>query len=133
VRLWDFATGLYAQPGVEAPCLRLQDIDGQSVPLILWRLWSLHEGREVDPETLERAVEVARTWERSVVAAERILLDALDALTPEAGGVWVDALPALRAASERWGGAPSEEGLAHLILAVSLKAPLAEFRRSATN
>jgi uncharacterized protein (TIGR02444 family) len=167
VRLWDFAVELYTRPGVETACLRLQDVGGQSIPLILWRLWSVREGREVDAETLELAVEAARTWERCAVAplrevrrrlkspfppapdadrtalrdqvaaaelaAERILLFTLDALTPTLGGAELDILPALRAVAARWGGAASEEGLERLVLAACVKAPLAEPRRSATN
>jgi len=167
VTAWDFAVALYARPGVEAVCLRLQDVDGQCVPLLLWRLWSVREDRNVEAEVVRRAVEFARTWERSAIAplrqvrrrlkapfppvaavaraalrgevaaaelaAERALLDALDALTPEPGGALLDALAALRALGALWGRAPSEEGLGRLVMAAGVEGPLAEPRRSATN
>jgi uncharacterized protein (TIGR02444 family) len=167
MRARDFAARIYAQPGVETICLRLQDDEGQCVPLLLWRLWSVHEGRRVHAVLLDRAVEVARSWERLVVAplrevrrrlkaplppaadavraalrdqvaavelaAERIVLDALDALTPQPGGVRVDPLEALLALGARWGGPPSADGLERLILAASAYGPLAEPRRSATH
>jgi uncharacterized protein (TIGR02444 family) len=167
VTAWDFAARIYARPGVETICLRLQDDEGQCVPLLLWRLWSVHDGRAVDAGLVERAVAVARTWERSVVAplreirrrlkaplppaadavravlrdqvaaaelaAERIVLDALDALTPEPGGVHVDALEALLALGAMWGGRPAADDLERLVLAVSAHGPLAEPRRSATH
>jgi uncharacterized protein (TIGR02444 family) len=79
---WDFATALYARPGVETACLSLQDVDGQSVPLLLWRLWSLHEAREVDTEVLDRAVGCARTWESSAVAPLREVRRRLKAPLP---------------------------------------------------
>ena len=67
--LWDFAVAIYRRPGVEGACLALQDDHGQCVPLLLWRLWALD--RPIDPIGLRRAVELARTWETSVVAPLR--------------------------------------------------------------
>jgi len=81
---WDFAARVYTLPGVEAICLRLQDDEDQCVPLLLWRLWSVHEGRRVDAVLLDRAVEVARTWERSVVAPLRETRRRLKAPAPPA-------------------------------------------------
>ena len=164
---WDYAAALYARPAVEAACLRLQDDDGQCAPLLLWRLWSVHEGRAVDGETLERAVEIARAWDGAVVAplrevrrrlkapsppiadaaraalreqvavaelaAERILLDTLGALTPETRGAPADVLTALRATGAKWAPPPSEVGLRRLVLAARPDGPLAQARRSATS
>ena len=80
--LWDYAVALYARPEVEAACLRLQDGDGQCVSLLLWRLWSVHEGRAVDARTLERAVEIARAWEGAVVTPLREVRRGLKARWP---------------------------------------------------
>ncbi|MGI9169623.1 MAG: TIGR02444 family protein [Caulobacteraceae bacterium] len=142
--LWDHAAALYARPGVEAACLRLQDGEGQCVPLLLWRLWTIDEGRAIDAGTLERATALARAWTAAAVAplrrtrrrlktpfapvedaarlalraqvaaselaAERMLLDALEALTPRknAVGAGVDRLTALRALGPR-GRKPASE------------------------
>ena len=165
--LWDYAVALYARPEVEAACLRLQDGDGQCVSLLLWRLWSVHEGRAVDARTLERAVEIARAWDGAVVAplrevrrriaapsppiadaarsvlreevataelaAERVLLDTLDALTAAPSGASADVLSALRATGAKWGAPPSEAGLRRLVLAARPDGPLAQARRSVTS
>ncbi len=163
---WDYAAALWAWPAVEAACLDLQDGEGQCAPLMLWRLWSVHESRPVDAPTLQRAVEIARRWDGAVtaplrgarrgletpwpliadpalaalreqvtaaeLAAERILLDTLGALTPPPGGAATDALTALRATGATWGRPPSETGLRRLVLAARPDGPLADARRSAT-
>ncbi len=149
-----------------AACLGLQDGEGECAPLLLWRLWSVHEGRPVDAPTLERAVEIARAWDGAVtallrdvrrgletpsppiadparaalrkqvataeLAAERILLNALGALTPAPGGATTDALTALRATGAMWGTPPSEAALRRLVLAARPDGPLADAGRSAT-
>ena len=63
MRLWDFALAVYARSGVEAACLTLQDEHGQCVPLLLWRLWAVAEGRGIDPVLLAGAAETAKAWE----------------------------------------------------------------------
>ncbi|MGA0603745.1 TIGR02444 family protein [Caulobacter sp. KR2-114] len=71
MRLWDFATRLYADPQVEAACLSLQDDHGQCVSFLIWRLWALKEGRPVDARLLGDAVLTARTWETAATAPLR--------------------------------------------------------------
>ena len=162
---WDHAVALYARPEVEGICLELQDADGQCVPLLLWRLWAIDEGRAVDGEALKRAVALARAWDGVAVsplravrralaapvspipdaardalrgkiaaaerAAERVLLDALGAMTPEPAGE-ADGPAAMRALADEWGAPASPEGLRRLIQCASVKGPLAERDRSAT-
>ena len=166
VTAWDYAAALYARPNVEGICLALQDIDGQCVPLLLWRLWATDEGRAVDDALLKRAVALARGWESVAVAplravrrtlqapfppipdaaratlrervaaaelaAERVLLEALDALTPDPAGAEADGLAAFRDLASEWGSPASREGLLGLIQAASAKGPLEERDRSAT-
>ena len=69
VSLWDFALTLYARPGVQAAGLTLQDEHGQSVPLLIWRLWA--NDRRVDAATLRAAAGLACDWEARVVAPLR--------------------------------------------------------------
>lgn len=71
MRLWDFALATYARPGVEAACLALQDEHGQCVPLMLWRLWTVAEGRPVDAMLLAGAAETASAWEDAATAPLR--------------------------------------------------------------
>lgn len=71
MKLWDFATRTYADPQVQAACLALQDDHGQCVSFLLWRLWTLKEGRAVDAGLLGDAVLTARTWETAATAPLR--------------------------------------------------------------
>lgn len=111
MRLWDFALAAWDRPGVSDICLRLQDRHGQCVPLLLWRAWVAAEGREAGDDLLRNVVTLARTHEQEMIAplratrrardsdaagylreaakqaelaAERALLNALEALTPAA-------------------------------------------------
>jgi len=167
VTAWDHALALYAQPEIEGICLELQDADGQCVPLLLWRLWAIGEGRAVDGQALKRAVALARAWDGAAVsplravrralaapfppipdaasaalrervataerAAERIMLDALGAMTPVGAGGEAAAPAALRALVDEWGAPASPEGLRRLIACASVKGRLAEPDRSATS
>lgn len=78
--LWDWAVATYARPGVADACLRLQDEHEQSVPLLLWALWSAEAGRT--PDLLTGAA-TARAWEEEVVGPLRRLRRALKALEPD--------------------------------------------------
>ena len=68
---WAFAVAAWARPGVEAICLELQDVSGQSPGLLLWRLWTLKGAREIDLDILDRALHVARYWEDEVLCPLR--------------------------------------------------------------
>ncbi len=125
--LWDWATEVYARPGVEAALLALQDQHAQGVSYLLWAAWMADEGRGVSEAIMGQAAETARRWEEAVVAplrqarraltdpahrslrdqvlaaelaAERALLESLESLPPAAGGS--DA-PDLQAAARAWG------------------------------
>jgi uncharacterized protein (TIGR02444 family) len=78
--VWDWAAATYARPGVADACLRLQDEHKQSVPLLLWTLWSAEHGRA--PDLLTGAA-TARAWEEEVVGPLRRLRRALKALEAE--------------------------------------------------
>lgn len=136
MRLWEWAVAAYARPGVSETCLLLQDTHAQNVPLLLWAAWCAAEGRALDEDTLEAAVDTVRAWDGAAVAplrairrtlkgpipdmtdtareavraqikavelaAERALLEDLEALSPAATGAARPPAPALVAASKGW-------------------------------
>ena len=48
--LWTWAVAAYGREGVSEACLELQDIHGQTVPLLLWTAWAAGTGRALDDE-----------------------------------------------------------------------------------
>lgn len=68
--LWRFAGALYAQPGVDEACLRLQDEAGLDVCELLWLCWLERSGRA--PGMLEE-LEQVRAWQRHYTWALRRL------------------------------------------------------------
>lgn len=77
--LWRWAVAAYEQPGVAESCLSLQDEDGQSVCLLLWAAWR----GPVDEETVEAAVDAARSWHRSAVDPLRAVRRTLKKPVPD--------------------------------------------------
>ena len=69
--LWDFAVEAYAWPDVEAACLELQDRYGQSVPLLMWGLWVISQRHPLGPKAVRQGVNLARSWEQTVVGPLR--------------------------------------------------------------
>jgi uncharacterized protein (TIGR02444 family) len=71
--LWAYALDVYGRPNVEARCLELQDLYGQSAPFLIWSLWMAASGRAPDAATLEAGAALARSWEAAAVAPLRRL------------------------------------------------------------
>jgi uncharacterized protein (TIGR02444 family) len=145
--LWDETLKAYGRPGVPEACLTLQDRDGQNTSLLLWAVWAeaadpkiLAEAADIARrwETLTlapiRAVrralkpafpgvadaerEALREDVKAVeLRAERVLMESLEALTPDRGGA--HALAALEAASAAWGKPAPPDALAALAAALS--------------
>lgn len=65
--LWDFAVQLYAQPGVETACLRLQDEHDEDVCLLLCAVWLGWRGVICTPARCQQLREVAADWQHEVV------------------------------------------------------------------
>ncbi len=84
--LWEFALALYARPGVEAACLRLQDEAGVDVCELLWRCWLLRHGARPSP-ALEAALPAVLAWQQEVTVPLRALRRRLKAEAATAGGV----------------------------------------------
>ncbi len=128
--LWDWTLQAYAQPGVPQACLSLQDDDGQNTPLLLWAVWAettdpglldaaaalarrwealaigpiraVRRGLKpafdgVDDSAREGLREDVKAVE---LRAERVLMEAFEAMTETPGGA--PALAALAAASQAW-------------------------------
>jgi len=70
---WAFAVAAWARPRVEAACLDLQDLHGQSPALLLWRWRTLVEHRGVTADALATAVQLASGWEVEVLGPLRAL------------------------------------------------------------
>lgn len=144
--LCEWALEAYARPGVPEACLELQDAHGQNVCLLLWVVWARPREAEllaraaatardwervaVAPlRTIRRALkapappvdDVAREALRDEIktaelCAERVLLETLEGMTSERGGV--PALQALRATCAAWGRPAPDERLAALASAL---------------
>jgi uncharacterized protein (TIGR02444 family) len=145
--LWDETLQAYGRPGVPEACLTLQDVHGQNTSLLLWAVWAettdpkllaaaaniarRWEALSLTPiRAVRRALKPAfpgvadaeredlREGVKAVeLRAERVLMEALEALTPERGGA--HALAALEAASAAWGKPAPADALAALAAALS--------------
>ncbi len=71
--LWDFALALYAAPGVENVCLRLQDDFQANTNVVLWSCWLDALNIRLTPERLEQAQKRIASWDNTVVAPLRQL------------------------------------------------------------
>ncbi|MEE4184825.1 MAG: TIGR02444 family protein [Gammaproteobacteria bacterium] len=84
---WPFSLQLYAQPGVSAACLELQDDYGLDVNLVLFCIWSgLHGPGELQADELSESIARAASWQTEVVQRIRYVRrtlkhDALGATT----------------------------------------------------
>ncbi|MDF3933999.1 TIGR02444 family protein [Pseudomonas citronellolis] len=70
--IWSFAVDLYAQPGVEAACLELQEA-GADVCLLLAGAWYGTRGRACSAARLEALAATASGWQSGVVTPLREL------------------------------------------------------------
>jgi len=145
--LWDWTLKAYAQPGAPEACLALQDEFGQNTSFLLWAVWAeaadadllaraadlahrwealaLVPIRQVR-RALKPAFEGVDDGEREALRedvktvelrTERVLMEALEAMTGEPGGA--HALAALEAASAAWGKPAPPNALAALAAALS--------------
>jgi uncharacterized protein (TIGR02444 family) len=145
--LWDWTLGAYARPGVPEACLALQDAHGQMTSFLLWAVWAeatdevllgraagvarrwdalaltpIREVRRALKPSFDGVSDNAREGLREDVKAaelraERVLMEALEAITPGQGGH--GALAALKAASAAWGTPAPDAALAELAAALT--------------
>lgn len=145
--LWDWTLRAYAQPGAPEACLALQDDHGQNTSFLLWAVWAevadptlLARAAAMARRWEDLALAPIRTVRRALkpafegvddgereglredvkaveLRAERVLMEALEAMTGEPGGA--HALAALEAASAAWGKPAPANALAALAAALS--------------
>ncbi|CDG52803.1 conserved hypothetical protein [Halomonas sp. A3H3] len=77
--LWDFALTLYARPGVEAACLKLQEEAGLDVCEMLFHCWLYSCGLEAEPRALAYQREQRHLWQCHVTEVLRGLRQDLKA------------------------------------------------------
>lgn len=98
--LWEAVCARYAEPGVRAVCLDLQDAAGVDVPLLLAVAVLAGRGVALDDGRLDALQRACAPWQRSVVGplrqARRALRDGADA--GAALGAEADTLRRLKAA-----------------------------------
>ncbi|NIB39567.1 TIGR02444 family protein [Pseudomaricurvus alkylphenolicus] len=70
--LWQYSIRLYAAPGMESLCLRLQDGHGVNICLLLWCLWLDQSGRTFDTKLLRQGQRRANRWHCGLVAPLRL-------------------------------------------------------------
>ena len=144
--LWDWTLRAYAQPGAAEACLDLQDQHGQNTSLLLWAVWSetadparLAQAADIAHRWDALALSPIRAVRRALkpefpgvgsgsrealrddikaaeLHAERVLMEALEAITAHPGGA--HALDALRAAALAWGTDAPDPALARLAAAL---------------
>ena len=71
--LWEFSLKLYAEPGVAASCLSLQNQHGFDVNLVLFCIWYGFRHGELTEDLLETALETSDSWRETVVQPLRQL------------------------------------------------------------
>jgi uncharacterized protein (TIGR02444 family) len=74
---WAFSLRLYAEPGVPAATLHLQDECGADVDIVLYVLWRAGLGQCVDAASLDAAIEAVAEWHRHVVRPLRAVRQVL--------------------------------------------------------
>ncbi|WP_285428482.1 TIGR02444 family protein [Pseudomonas sp. lyk4-R2A-8] len=70
--LWSFALSMYARPGIEAACLRLQ-AQGADVCLVLCGAWLEQRGVIQTAERLQALRQIAGPWQTQVIEPLRQL------------------------------------------------------------
>ena len=71
--LWNFALELYAQPGIEATCLSLQDEHGEDICLLICGAWLERNGVFCTAARLDQLRALSEQWQRQIIAPLREL------------------------------------------------------------
>lgn len=104
-RFWDFSLHFYSLPGVATACLRLQDIKGADVSLLLFALWTARRGLRLGAAEAQAAEATVRSWRDSVVrplrTARRATKAAPAGYAPGSSAMLHDRLKAIELEAER--------------------------------
>ena len=71
--LWDFSVRVYAYPGVEGACVRLQDVWNADVPVLLFALWRGKRGYHLSNTDIQETSNTVTVWQREVIRPIRQL------------------------------------------------------------
>jgi uncharacterized protein (TIGR02444 family) len=84
--LWDFSVRVYARPGVEEACIRLQEVWSADTLVLLFALWRGKRGWKLSNTDVQEIVNTVTVWQREVITPIRQLrrrLGDADLLAPE--------------------------------------------------
>ena len=75
--LWDFLLAVYAQPGVQAACLEVQDRTDADIVLLLVWTWHLRPNRiPLGPEAISAVQSLVSDWrQRTILPLRRLRVD----------------------------------------------------------
>ncbi len=153
---WNFSLKLYRVEGVATACLKLQDLHGIDVNVMLFGCWLASLGRKLSRQEMHEIVDAADSWRRQVVvplrSVRRILKEPataagkgvkafdtegilamrekIKAVELESERLQQEALFALKPAAE-WGEAAEPAEAAEVNLATYARALRADFDRTA--
>jgi uncharacterized protein (TIGR02444 family) len=100
---WSFSLRVYASPGVEAECLRLQDAAGADINLVLYCSWlGAERGLCLRQEDWDDALALSQRWQGAAVRPLRVARKAVK-LLPEMAHSEVEAFRRQLAATELQG------------------------------
>ncbi|HJT08189.1 MAG TPA: TIGR02444 family protein [Stellaceae bacterium] len=102
--LWKFSLDFYAEPGVEAACLALQDQHGRDVNIMLYLCWlGLTARGRIDGAGLARAEEAMGPWRRAAIEPLRKARRDLNQAERQGVAALYEAAKAIELAAERMG------------------------------
>jgi uncharacterized protein (TIGR02444 family) len=97
---WTFSLKLYRMPDVATACVKLQDLHGIDVNVMLFGCWLASQGRQLSRVEMHEIVDAADTWRRQVVvplrSVRRILKSPVDAAGKGARAFDIEAILAMR-------------------------------------
>jgi len=132
--LWEFSLTLYAEPGVAASCLSLQNQHGFDVNLVLFCLWYGFRHGVLTDDLLKTALDTSDRWRETVVQPLRSLRTRLKRDLVESAYASSPGISALREkikTAELDAERIQQQELEKLIVTDTIMTPTAQGERSA--